>query len=110
MSNDIDRARDALGAIDPGCDRETWVKAAMGAKAAGLAVEDFIDWSSKADNYDGEADCRAVWRSINGHGGIGPATLFGMAHDAGWTDPGRAGDDAGRPKRERKEARQGSEL
>lgn len=92
MIAELDRARDALYAIDPGCERETWVKVAMGAKAAGLSVETFIDWSSTADNYGGEADCRSVWKSINGSGGIGPATLFGMARDAGWRDEANGHD------------------
>ncbi|MCO5099219.1 MAG: AAA family ATPase [Rhodocyclaceae bacterium] len=94
MAADIDRALRALHAIDPGCDRETWVKAAMAAKAAGLGVDCFTDWSSTASNFGGEADCRSVWKSINGIGGIGPATLFGMARDAGWRDEANGHDKA----------------
>lgn len=86
MIAELDRARDALHAIDPGCDRETWVRVAMGAKAAGLSLETFDAWSSTAGNYGGSQDVASVWRSINGSGGIGPATLFGLARDAGWRD------------------------
>jgi len=86
MTN-ADRARSALHALDPGCDRDTWVRVAMAAKAAGLTFEDFDSWSSTAPNYKGMADTRAVWRSIQEQGGIGPGTLFGLARDAGWEGP-----------------------
>lgn len=34
MSDEISRARSALQALDPTCDRDTWVNIAMIAKAA----------------------------------------------------------------------------
>ncbi len=83
----IDRARQALHAIDPGCDRDAWVRAAMAAKAAGLDEGDFRDWSASGANYAGDRDVRSVWRSIKPNGGIGPGTLFSMAHEAGWREP-----------------------
>lgn len=82
---EIERARSALWHLDAGADRDTWVKVGMGAKAAGLAFEDFHEWSATAGNYRHEADCRSVWQSIK-DGGIGAGSLFGAAHDAGWTD------------------------
>ncbi len=85
----IDRALDALFALDPGVDRESWVRIAMAAKAAGLGADDFDRWSSGAANYSGQRDTLAVWRSFTAAGGIGPATLFGLAHAAGWRDPQR---------------------
>lgn len=81
-----ERARSALFAIDAGLDRDEWVRAGMAAKAAGLDFEDFDAWSSSAGNYGGESDCRSVWRGIKDDRGIGPATLFRMARDAGWSD------------------------
>lgn len=87
---DLERARSALFAIDPGCPRDEWVKTAMGAKAAGLTCEDFIEWSETAGNFASESDCLSVWRSIREGGGIGPGTLFAMARAAGWQDPTRA--------------------
>lgn len=83
---DIDRARLALHTIDPGTDRETWVRAAMAAKAAGLDLDDFDQWSATAANYKGQSDCAAVWRSINGDGGIKAGTLYAMARESGWSD------------------------
>jgi hypothetical protein len=63
---EIERARSALMFLDAGTDHNTWVKAAMGAKAAGLDFEDFHDWSARARNYRNEAECRSVWRSHQG--------------------------------------------
>ncbi len=81
-----ERATSALQAIDPGCDRETWIKAGMAAKAAGLSLEDFTNWSEAAPNFAGERDCAQVWRSFT-DGKIKEGTLFSMAHAAGWQDP-----------------------
>lgn len=83
---EIERARSALQFLDPGVERGEWVRAGMAAKAAGLDFDDWNQWSSNAGNYGGESDCRSVWRSIKEGGGIGPATLFQMARDAGWRD------------------------
>lgn len=87
MSRDeIARARSALWSIDAGCDRQTWARVGMAAKAAGLTLPDFTDWSSTAGNFGGEADCRTAWKSFKEAGRTGPATLFGLARDAGWRD------------------------
>lgn len=86
---EIERARAALGSLDAGTDRETWVKIAMATKAVGLAFDDFHNWSAGVANYKDEADCLAVWNSIK-PGPVTAATLFGMARDAGWTDDGEA--------------------
>jgi len=89
MLADLDRARDALLACDPGCAREDWVRLAMAAKAAGLDLDTFDSWSSQADNYS-ERDARAVWNSIRRTDGIGPGTLFKAAAQNGWNpDAGR---------------------
>ena len=59
-ADEVERARSALHALDPGCDRETWVRAAMAAKAAGLDEGDFLAWSEGAPNFDSARDCRSV--------------------------------------------------
>ena len=82
-----ERARSALHALDAGCPRDEWVELAMAAKAAGLGFDDFHSWSEPAHNYRNEADCRAVWRSIDEAGGIGAGTLFAKAREAGWREP-----------------------
>ncbi|MEM5316091.1 AAA family ATPase [Paraburkholderia sp. JHI869] len=85
-ADDYGRARSALQALDAGCDRETWVRVGMAAKAAGVSEDDFLEWSASAPNYGGERPTRSVWRSIKS-GGIGAGTLFKLADDAGWCDP-----------------------
>lgn len=90
MMNEIDRARDALNHIDAGCDRESWVKAGMGAKAAGLDFDDFNTWSASAGNYKNESECRIVWKSFKESGAVTAATLFGFAREQGWTDESRS--------------------
>ncbi len=85
--NEVDRARWALHSIDAGCPRAEWIELAMAAKAAGLSFDDFHAWSEPAHNYRNEADCRAVWRSIDEAGGIGAGTLFAKAREAGWREP-----------------------
>ena len=82
--HDLDRARDALHACDPGCSRDDWVKLAMAAKSAGLDLETFDGWSAGAPNYS-ERDAKTVWQSIKRADGIGPGTLFKHAAQAGWT-------------------------
>jgi len=84
--HDIERARRALHAIDPGTERAEWVRVAMAAKAAGLELHDFDEWSSGAGNYKGQGDCSSVWRSISNDGGIKAGTLFAMARAAGWQE------------------------
>ena len=53
LHDDVARYRGALLALDPGMPREQWVRAAMAAKAAGIAFSDFDDWSALAANDDG---------------------------------------------------------
>lgn len=110
-ADELERARSALHALDPGCDRETWVRAAMAAKAAGLDEGDFLAWSEGAPNFDSARDCRSVWRSIREDGGIKAGTLFALARAAGWSNepaginghprlvdvPRRPQEPAGRP-------------
>lgn len=82
--NDIERACNALHFIPPDLPREDWVKAGMGAKAAGLDFDAFNDWSAGAGNYD-ERAARDAWRSFK-PGPIGAGTLFRMAREHGWRD------------------------
>lgn len=98
MVSEHDRAASALQAIDPGCDRESWVRAGMACKVAGLEFEDFNTWSASAGNYAGESDCRTVWKSFGESGRVTPASLFGMAFAQGWKDPAkRASRNASAP-------------
>lgn len=82
------RALGALQSLDAGCEREQWVRIGMAAKAAGLALEDFIEWSAGASNYAGEQDCRQAWQSFS-DGPVKAGTLFSVAFAAGWQDPAK---------------------
>lgn len=85
--SELERARDALFALDSGMPREQWFRVAAAAKAAGLDFLDFYDWSKEAANYRGESDCHSLWKSISSGGGITERTLFAMAREAGWQEP-----------------------
>ena len=78
-----DCAIDALNAIPPDLPREEWVRAAMGAHAAGVQFDAFDGWSAKAANYD-QRHAREMWNSLKPGEGIGPGTLFKMAIANGW--------------------------
>lgn len=92
-THELERARSALWSLDAGVERDEWVRAGMAAKAAGLTLDDFTNWSATAGNFKGPKDCANVWLSINERGGIGPATLFAMARTAGWRDDRSPGFD-----------------
>ncbi|WP_080003499.1 AAA family ATPase [Burkholderia pseudomallei] len=83
--SDLDRSRSALRSLDPGCSGDEWVRIGMAAKEAGLTEDEFIEWSRPAPNFKGEQDVRSRWRSFRNGRGIGAATLFHMARDAGWS-------------------------
>ncbi|HAT23884.1 MAG TPA: hypothetical protein DCS81_05715 [Pantoea septica] len=98
----IGRAQSALNAIDPDCDRKTWVKIAAAAKDAGLTLEDFDEWSKTGTSYGGASDTRAAWKSVKEGGDVTESTLFYLAKQAGWTDSDRSA--AAKPARARKPA------
>lgn len=86
-SNDLDRARDALYLIPADIPREDWVRAAMGAKEAGIDFDTFDNWSASAPSYKAQ-DCRDMWKSIKPGKGVGAGTLFKMATDHGMPSTG----------------------
>ena len=68
VKNNNDRAQSALQALDPGTNRDTWLRIAMAAKAAGLTLEDFTEWSRPAPNFGGERECaRLEFATIRDH-------------------------------------------
>ncbi len=100
MTGDLERARGALHAIPPDLPRLEWVKAGMGAHAAGLSLEDFDTWSAAGANYKAP-EARATWRSFKAGKGVGAASLFGMAQAYGWHDGDRT---APRPRQATRKA------
>jgi putative DNA primase/helicase len=85
---DTAKAIDALHAIPPDIDRDSWVKVAMGAHAAGVDFDTFDTWSAGAGNYDAAA-ARDVWRSIKPGRGVGAGTLYRKAAENGWRMDGK---------------------
>ncbi|MDE2174897.1 MAG: AAA family ATPase [Betaproteobacteria bacterium] len=83
--------------INPSLPRDDWLRAGMAAKAAGLALEDFTDWSANGGNYAGPKDCASVWQSFKGDG-IGPGTLFHLAFSHGWKDTARKKRQPSQPR------------
>jgi len=80
---DTAKAIDALHAIPPDTDRETWVRVGMAAKAAGIDFDTFDQWSAGADSYDARA-VRDAWRSFKPGKGVGAGTLYRVAAEHGW--------------------------
>jgi hypothetical protein len=87
MMADADRALDALYAIPPDLPREDWHEAGRAAIAAGLTVDDLLEWSRPASNFKNESDVRSAFRTIRPDGKTGPGTLFYIAARHGWTPP-----------------------
>jgi len=99
----LERARDALWALDPGVERLQWVRIGCAAKAAGLTFDDFNDWSASGANYGGVDDTRDAWRSFKTDAsGVNAGTLFYLAREANWQDPHSKPDQ--RQEKERKPA------
>ena len=84
MNADIDKAVSALQHLNPSMAREDWYRACAAARAAEIPYDTFNEWSAGGDSYN-PSDCRSTWNSLPPHaGGIGAATLFGMAKREGW--------------------------
>jgi hypothetical protein len=77
-------ARAALQFLDPGTDRQSWLRVLMSGKAAGLSDDELITWSANAPNFKSDREVSSVLRSIRPEGGIGTGTLFHLARAAGW--------------------------
>jgi len=77
MTTDTAKAIEALNAIPAHLPRNEWVRAGMGAHAAGLDFDAFNDWSAGADNYDARA-ARDVWHSFK------PVKVWGLARFTVW--------------------------
>ncbi len=90
MTPDIERARSALMACDPGVPRIEWVRLLAAAKDAGLTVDDADEWSVSAANYGGRRDVEGAWRSIQPDGKVRAGTLFHVARANGWRDDGQS--------------------
>ena len=84
---DLTTAKSAMFAIDPDCDRKTWIEVGMGWHAAGGEFEVWNEWSSTGRKYLA-AEMRSQWKSFkNKPDGIGVGTLIHHALATGWQMP-----------------------
>jgi predicted P-loop ATPase len=92
--DELPLAVEALNAIDPDCDRETWLHCGMAMRGAfGVdGHEPWFAWSAKGAKFN-RADAVKVWRSFDGVG-IGLGTLFHNAKLAGWKPPAKPSTSA----------------
>ncbi len=97
MQDDHARAHEALHAIPPDLPREEWHRAGRAAIAAGLNVDDLIEWSRHAGNFRSEQDVRSAFKTITPEGGTGPGTLYRIASEYGH-QPKLNGDHKHQPK------------
>lgn len=78
------RAIDALWALPNNLPREEWIRVGIAAIASGLSINDLVEWSRGAPNFKSDADVVANFRHVKPDGGVGPGTLFKLAHEHGW--------------------------
>ncbi|WP_131111289.1 DUF3987 domain-containing protein [Sulfuricystis thermophila] len=75
----------ALDYLSPDCGYDDWLHVGMAIHAelgeSGFAL--WNRWSAKSGKYPGEREMRAKWKSFR-PGAITGATLYGLAHAAGW--------------------------
>lgn len=93
----VNRARlaSALDALSSDVDYHEWMRRVFAILATGLpdAVDLARDWSAKSDRFDDRSFDTLVnsYQEERRRGGdlIGPGTLFYLAKQEGWTDPGK---------------------
>ena len=85
----IELVRDALAAIPPDVDRDTWARLAMAVKsefADETGFELWNTWSARGDTYN-ERNARDTWRSVKAGGATTIGTLLGVSKDHGFKMP-----------------------
>lgn len=85
MAVDLDEARSALRWLSADVSYDQWRAMALYVRAAGLAFDDFNEWSRQGKNYPGPKQTRSVWNDPKRHAdGVHEASLFKIATEAGW--------------------------
>jgi hypothetical protein len=86
----IEEIRSALVAINPGCDRKTWIEVGMALATVGPELFPIWDeWSQGSpEKYPGQREAAKQWASFRPlPAGITVASLFHHAYAAGWQRP-----------------------
>ncbi len=92
MTTDPVVALSALHAIPANLKRGDWHQVGRAALAAGLEIDDILEWSRPAENFKSEQDVRSAFRNITPEGGTGPGTLFHRAAEYGWRRDAESSD------------------
>ncbi|NQV70990.1 MAG: PriCT-2 domain-containing protein [Pseudohongiella sp.] len=82
----IPNLEDAISFLDLSA-RDTWIETGCALKDLGDAG--FLIWharSADCENYEGEVDCRMVWRTLSSDR-TNYKAIFAKAQRAGWTNP-----------------------
>jgi hypothetical protein len=85
----LDEVTSALHAIDPSCDRQTWIECGMALHSTGHSegFDLWNDWSSASPKYNAR-EMTSQWNSFKDRqDGITIGTLFHHAQEAGWKRP-----------------------
>jgi len=89
----MEEIRSALFALDPDMEYDPWLSVLMAVHSAApgtAGVELADEWSATGSKYS-QGCVETKWRTFSQEGGTTIATLFGMAHEAGWE--WRGGED-----------------
>lgn len=83
-----EQAFDALLTIPATIDHDTRARLGMGAKDAGVSLEDYDAWQSANPRYNA-VEVRSMWHSFT-DGPVKAGTLFAIAKEHGWAANGTA--------------------
>jgi hypothetical protein len=95
-----EKIRSALDCLDPNMERKPWLDIGMAIHSAfpdddGLELWD--EWSQGSKEKYERSNVETAWNSFhedgNANGAVTLGTLFQMAQDAGWQNPGRSRDN-----------------
>lgn len=85
LSNDKEKALEALYHIPADCDYDTWYRVAAAAKRAGISYPEFLQWSATGGSkYEGPESVRKKWDQVSAITSINPGTLFYIAKEHGY--------------------------
>ncbi len=75
---------DALSALDPDCDYDTWLRVGMALHAAGADWTDWDSWSRGSSSKYHAGHCERKWKTFGNSDGVTEGTIFYMAQQRGW--------------------------
>ena len=85
----VQEIRSALAFIDSD-PRDTWLKVGMALKSTNAEQQAYglwTEWSMQSGKYD-PRDQQRTWQSLSINGGVSLSTIFWLAKQNGWVEPG----------------------